>query len=189
MKENKPKISGAKYWLNFVWEILKIVIISLAIIIPIRYFLIQPFFVKGASMDPNFLDGDYLIIDEISYRFGEPERGDVIVFHYPLDRSQFFIKRIIGLPGEAIKIEDGQIFVYSQDTPDERVVLDESDYLEDSYTPGNLEITLGEDEYFVLGDNRDASSDSRKWGGVNRDYITGRAWIRAWPFDRLRIVD
>ena len=183
------RTSGIKYWLNFVWEILKIVIISLAIIIPIRYFLIQPFFVKGASMDPNFYDGDYLIIDEISYRFSEPQRGDIIIFRYPLDPSQFFIKRIIGLPGETVEIVDGKIFIYSEKTLDKRVVLDESEYLKDAYTPGNLEISLREDEYFVLGDNRNASSDSRKWGGVNRRYITGRAWIRAWPFNRAGIVD
>lgn len=189
MEENKMKISGIKYTLNFTWEILKIVIIALAIIIPIRYFLIQPFFVKGASMDPNFLDGDYLIVDEISYRFGEPQRGDVIVFRYPLDRSQFFIKRIIGLPEEIVKIEDGKIFIYSEETTDEKVVLDESEYLQDSYTAGNLEITLEADEYFVLGDNRNSSSDSRKWGELNEKYIIGRAWIRAWPFNRLNIVD
>ena len=187
--EEKLRTSGIKYWLNFVWEILKIVIISLAIIIPIRYFLIQPFFVKGASMDPNFYDGDYLIIDEISYRFSEPQRGDIIIFRYPLDPSQFFIKRIIGLPGETIEIKEGKIFIYSEKTLDKRVVLDESEYLKDAYTPGNLEISLREDEYFVLGDNRNASSDSRKWGGVNRRYITGRAWIRAWPFNRAGIVD
>jgi len=187
--ENRLKVRGFHYILNFVWEILKIVIIALAIIIPIRYFLIQPFFVKGASMDPNFLDGDYLIIDEISYRFNEPQRGDVVVFHYPLDRSQFFIKRIIGLPGETVKIEDGKIFIYSEDTSDEKVVLDESEYLENAYTSGNLEISLRDNEYFVLGDNRSASSDSRKWGGVNKDYIIGRAWIRAWPFNRVGIMD
>ena len=189
MTENKLKVSPFKYWVNFTWEILKIVIISLAIIIPIRYFLIQPFFVNGASMDPNFLDSDYLIIDEISYRFNEPQRGDVIIFRYPLDPSQFFIKRIIGLPGEIVRIEDGKIFIYSQDTPDERVILDESEYLEDSYTPGNLEITLEENKYFVLGDNRKASSDSRKWGALDRRYIIGRAWIRAWPVDRMGVLD
>ena len=188
MEEKKLKISGVKYWLNFTWEILKIVIISLAIIIPIRYFLIQPFFVKGASMDPNFLDGDYLIIDEISYRFNEPQREDVVIFRYPLDSSQFFIKRIIGLPGETVKIKDGRVIIYSQES-DQEFVLDESAYLEDNYTPGNMEITLGNNEYFVLGDNRNASSDSRKWGGVNIRYITGRAWIRAWPFSRLDILD
>jgi len=183
------KISGFKHTLNFVWEILKIVIISLAIIIPIRYFLIQPFFVKGASMDPNYLDGDYLIIDEISYRLGEPKRSDVIVFRYPLDPSQFFIKRIVGLPGETIEISNGQIYVYSEDVSDERILLDESEYLEDIYTPGNLTIVLEEEEYFVLGDNRDASSDSRKWGELNEKYITGRAWLRAWPIKRLGAVD
>lgn len=189
MEENKLKISGIKYWLNFVWEILKVVIISLAIIIPIRYFLIQPFFVKGASMDPNFYDGDYLIIDEISYRFNEPQRGDVVIFRYPLDPSQFFIKRIIGLPGETVEIIDGEIFIYSEDTPDKKILLDESEYLLDAYTSGNLKITLEQAEYFVLGDNRLASSDSRKWGELGRKYITGRAWIRAWPFDRAGIIN
>jgi signal peptidase I len=188
MKEERPKVSSVKYWLNFTWEILKIVIISLAIIIPIRYFLIQPFFVNGASMDPNFLDGDYLIIDEISYRFNEPQREDVIIFRYPLDPSQFFIKRIVGLPGETLKIKDGKVFIYNPDL-DEEIILDESAYLEDPYTPGNLEISLGGDAYFVLGDNRQASSDSRKWGGVPRHYITGRVWLRAWPFDRLEVLE
>ncbi len=189
MKEEKLKITGIKYALNFTWEILKIVIIALAIIVPIRYFLIQPFFVNGASMDPNFLDGDYLIIDEISYRLNEPQRSDVIIFRYPLDPSQFFIKRVIGLPGETVKIEDGKVFIYSIETSDERIILDESAYLEDSYTPGNLEITLEEDEYFVLGDNRMASSDSRKWGELDEKYIIGRAWIRAWPFNRAVLLD
>lgn len=185
----EKKVSGFKHTLNFVWEILKIVIISLAIIIPIRYFLIQPFFVKGASMDPNYLDGDYLIIDEISYRLGEPKRSDVIVFRYPLDPSQFFIKRIIGLPGETIEISEGKIYIYSEDVSDERILLDESEYLEGIYTPGNLTIVLEEEEYFVLGDNRDASSDSRKWGELNEKYITGRAWLRAWPIKRIGTVD
>jgi len=188
MNEGKMKISGIKYTLNFVWEILKIVIIALAIIIPIRYFLIQPFFVNGASMDPNFLDGDYLIIDEISYRFNEPQRSDVIVFRYPLDPSQFFIKRVIGLPNETIKIEDGKIFIYSEDTLDERIILDESAYLEDSYTPGNLEITLGNNEYFVLGDNRRYSVDSRFFGLIPRQNITGKVIKICWPPRRMGVV-
>ena len=178
-----------KSLLSFVWEIVKITVITLAIIIPVRYFLMQPFFVKGASMEPNFEDGEYLIVDEISYRFNEPQRSDVIIFRYPLDPSQFFIKRVVGLPDETVKIEDGKVFIYSIETPDERIVLDESAYLEDSYTPGNLEITLEEDEYFVLGDNRMASSDSRKWGELDKKYIIGRAWIRAWPFNRAVLLD
>src|SRR3989344_1293745 len=86
----------------FFWEIFKVVVISLVIIIPIRYFLIKPFYVKGASMEPNFHDYEYLIIDEISYRFNQPARGEVVVFKYPFDQSQFFIKRIIGMPGETV---------------------------------------------------------------------------------------
>lgn len=189
MEENKLKISGTKYFLNFVWEILKIVIISLAIIIPIRYFLIQPFYVKGASMDPNFFDGDYLIIDEISYRFSAPEREDVIIFRYPLDQSQFFIKRIIGLPGETVKVEDGKVFIKNKSIASGEFVLDESSYLENISTAGNVEMSLGDDEYFVLGDNRDASSDSRKWGAIKKDYIIGRVWVRAWPFNRVKILN
>jgi len=185
---DKPKISQTKYWLNFVWEILKIVIISLAIIIPIRYFLIQPFFVNGASMEPNFFDGEYLIVDEITYRLEKPERGDVIIFRYPLDPSQFFIKRIIGLPGETIKINDGKIFVYNKDIVPQEIELDESDYLNNIYTPGNIETTLKDNEYFVLGDNRRASSDSRKWGTVPKRYIIGEAWLRAWPVSRAGVV-
>lgn len=183
-RENKTKVSGFKYWLNFVWEILKIIVISLAIIVPIRYFLIQPFFVQGASMEPNFLDGDYLIINEISYRFENPQRGDVVIFKYPLDASQFFIKRVIGLPGETVKIEDGRIFISGKNN-EKRIILNESDYLSDAYTAGVMEIVLGEEEYFVLGDNRGSSSDSRKWGALQRKLIIGKAWIRAWPFNRL----
>lgn len=182
MEENKPKVSGFRYWLDFTWEILKIVIISLAIIIPIRYFLIQPFFVKGASMEPNFLDGDYLIIDEISYRFEAPQRGEVIIFRYPLEPSQFFIKRIIGLPNENVKVQDGKIFINGNE-------LNESKYLQDVETVGNVEVKLSDNEYFVLGDNRNASSDSRKWGEVDKKLIIGRAWLRAWPFNRLGAVN
>ncbi len=150
--------------------------------VPIRYFLFQPFFVRGQSMDPNFENGDYLIIDEISYRFRQPARGEVIVFKYPLDVSQRFIKRIIGLPGETVEIKDGKIAV-SKDGQEE--VLDESEYLADSLTGGDLKIILGEKEYFVLGDNRDFSYDSRKFGALPEEDIIGRVVLRAWPFAAL----
>ena len=168
-----------KSFLSFLWETAKIFIIALVIVVPIRYFLFQPFFVKGASMDPNFADGQYLIIDEISYRFQEPARGEVVVFKYPYDTSQRYIKRIIGLPGEDIKIKDGKVFIADK-------VLDESAYLSaDTVTAGSLEITLGSNEYFVMGDNRLASSDSRRWGPVSRENIIGRVALRAWPFATL----
>src|SRR3989339_174157 len=95
----------------FVFEVIKVVLISLAIIIPVRYFLIQPFYVKGASMEPNFFDHEYLIINEIGYRLAKPQRGDIVVFRYPKDPRQYFIKRVIGLPGETMRIKDGKVFV------------------------------------------------------------------------------
>src|SRR3989338_3049804 len=112
---NQEKYSRTSEVLAFIWETAKIIIISLAIIIPIRYYLVQPFFVKGASMEPNFYDGDYLLIDEISYRFNEPERGEVIVFRYPENPSQYFIKRIVGLPNETIEIKNDQVTIYGKD--------------------------------------------------------------------------
>ncbi len=173
--------------LSFVWELAKIIIISLAIIIPIRFFLVQPFFVRGASMEPGFEDGQYLIIDELSYRFSEPQRGEVVVFKYPQDPSQYYIKRIIGLPKEKIEIKDNKILIYNDELP-HGLVLDESEYLgQDGITSGTLEISLDENEYFVLGDNRAHSSDSRRWGPLPRKYVVGRAWIRAWPFNQAAI--
>lgn len=170
--------------LLFVWEIAKIIIIAAAIVIPIRYFLFQPFFVKGQSMDPNFDNGDYLIIDEITYRFRAPERGEVIVFKYPLDPSNRFIKRIIGLPGETVEIKDGEVMIYNGDGSQEL----EEPYLSGGLiTAGDLKITLKEGEYFVLGDNRPYSFDSRRFGPLSEEYITGRVIIRAWPISSISL--
>jgi len=174
--------------LLFFWEISKIVLIALAIVVPIRYFLFQPFFVKGQSMEPNYETGDYLIIDELSYRFSDPERGEVIVFKYPNDTTQRYIKRIIGLPGETIEIKDGQVFISKDGSAAE--LLDESNYLSsDVQTAGNLKITLGNDEYFVLGDNRPVSSDSRRWGVVPRKDIIGKVYLRAWPITAMAKIE
>jgi len=170
---------------EFIIEIVKVVLVSLAIIIPIRYFLIQPFYVKGASMEPNFTDHQYLIIDEISYHFKEPSRGEIIVFRYPKDPRQYFIKRILGLPGEKVKIVDGKVTIFNKDYPN-GVVVNEIQYLNDVYTAGNKEIELGADEYFVLGDNRAASLDSRVFGVVPKRLVIGRVWLRGWPFDQIK---
>ena len=163
----------------FVWEILKIVIIALVIVIPIRYFLFQPFIVKGQSMEPNFENSNYLIVDELSYRFRDPQRGEVVVFRYPRNISQRFIKRIIGLPGEKIEIEAGVVMVNGK-------ILDESKYLLlGVQTSGDIQISLDENEYFVLGDNRISSFDSRQWGTLPRKNIIGRVYFRAWPITDL----
>ncbi len=171
-----------KRFFVFIWEIGKIVIIAAAIVMPIRYFLFQPFFVRGQSMDPNFGDGDYLIVDEISYRFQNPQRGEVIVFKAPSNSSQRFIKRIIGLPGETVEIKNGNITIYKDGQP---FVLNEENYLSSLDTTGNIKVILGEDEYFVLGDNRAFSYDSRRFGSLPEDKIIGRVIFRAWPFATL----
>lgn len=168
----------------FIWETLKIIIVCLAIIIPIRYYIVQPFFVKGASMESSFEDGDYLLVDEITYRFSDPKRGDVIVFRYPEDESQFFIKRIIALPGEIVEIKNNTVSVSSKDG-DDPVLLEES-YLDRGQTTlGSFKLTLGQDEFYVLGDNRLHSADSRRWGPVKRDEIIGRTLLRAWPINKF----
>ncbi|HLD21577.1 MAG TPA: signal peptidase I [Patescibacteria group bacterium] len=164
---------------TFTWEVAKVVIISLAIIIPVRYFLIQPFYVKGTSMEPNFKQYEYLVIDELSYRFHAPARGDVVVLRDPYDQSQFFIKRVIGLPGETVEVQDRHVYINGKK-------LDESAYLASSVeTWGNMHLTLKEDELLVLGDNRSMSLDGRNFGPVTKDTIIGRTWLRAWPFTRL----
>ena len=168
-----------KETLLFFWEVIKIVLLALVIVIPIRYFVFQPFVVKGVSMEPNFHDGDYLIIDEFTYHFRNPQRGEVIVFRYPQDPSQRFIKRVIGLPQETITLDNDKIII--TDKFGRQKVLDESSYLSQHWWEGEMTITLKDNQYFVLGDNRLHSYDSRTWGVLPRKYIVGRVIIRAWP--------
>lgn len=161
------------------WEIIKIAVIALIIVIPIREFVFQPFFVKGASMEPNFHDFDYLIIDELSYNLGEPGRGDVVVFRNPVKRHQRFIKRIIGLPGETVKIVDKRVEIITEEGS---FILDESSYLPLGTVTNNEGTTkLGEKEYYVMGDNRPYSYDSRYFGSVSKEDIIGRVAFKFWP--------
>lgn len=163
---------------RLILDILEILLI-LILILPIRLFFFEPFFVKGSSMEPNYYSFDYLIIDKITYRFSDPQRGDVIVFHPPFDNKIYYIKRIIGLPGEKIVIINSRIFIYNDEKP-EGFELRE-DYLKDNVTIGDQEIVLKDGEYFVLGDNREVSSDSRLWGPVRRERIIGRAIFHLSP--------
>jgi len=171
---------------SFLWETAKLVLISLVIIIPLRYYVVQPFFVLGASMEPTFENGDYLIIDEISYRLSEPEREDVVVFKYPYDTKQYYIKRIVGLPGEIVSFKDGKIIIKNKENPD-GFFLDENYILNEKETFGGGEVKLGHDEYFVLGDNRGASSDSRRWGPLEDEFLIGKVVVRIFPFDTFSI--
>ena len=161
------------------WEFLRILLIALAIVIPVRYFIAQPFIVKGASMEPAYEERDYLVIDELSYYFREPARGEVVGFRFPDDPSEFFIKRVIGLPGETVIIENGEVFISSGEASKPRRL--EERYLADELeTSGRITQVLEPDEYFVLGDNRAYSKDSRSWGILPQKNITGRVLIRVW---------
>lgn len=172
---------------KFFGEVIKITLISLLIILPVRYFVAQPFFVRGASMDPSLQNGDYLIVDEISYRLRDPQRGDVVVFRVPRDNSQFLIKRIIGLPGETVEIRDGGVFV--RKSPESLPLKLSEPYLNGAFFTAETVMThLKADEVFVLGDNRNASYDSRQWGTLPVDKILGRAWVRAWPLGSFNFI-
>ncbi len=183
-EQEEIKRSFLRAALAYVGELIRVVVISLAIILPVRYFLVQPFYVKGASMEPNFYDHEYLVIDELSYRLRDIARGEIVVFRYPNDPSQFFIKRVMGLPGETLRIENGHVVIKNAEHPD-GVRLPEA-YLESKVeTLGGKEVTLGSSEYYVMGDNRTASLDSRVFGPVSRDRVIGRVWVRGWPLDRV----
>ena len=183
--QNQPKPTSIfKDFLIFMWEIFKVVVISLAIIIPVRYFLIQPFYVKGASMEPNFEDHQYLIIDELTYRFKHPERGQVVVFRYPLNPREYFIKRVIGLPGEKLEIQGEKIIVYNENYPN-GLELNESYLSPEAKNTGQLSVELAADEYYLMGDNRTESLDSRFFGPVQRKYLIGKVIFRGWPLDKV----
>lgn len=182
--------SKASAVLAFIFELIQVAAVSLAIIIPVRYFLIQPFYVKGASMEPSFFDHEYLIIDEVSYRFAEPQRGDIVVFRYPVDPKQYFIKRVIGLPGETVEVSPEGIKIYNDQYPN-GMMIDESSYLSKDVVPSTISrtLTLKTGEYFVMGDNRGSSLDSRFFGAIKRSDIVGKVWLRGWPFDRWKMFD
>lgn len=167
--------------LSWLIYIVIVVILSLGIIT----FIGQRTKVSGHSMETTLSDGDNLIVDKISYRFRDPERFEIIVFPFQYEEHTYYIKRIIGLPGETVQVIDGYVYINGE-------VLDENYGLEvmDDQGIAAEPITLGEDEYFVLGDNRNHSSDSRdpSVGVLHRDDIMGRAWIRIWPFDKFGVI-
>ena len=168
---------------SFLWELIRIIIIAFILMVGFRIFVAEPFVVSGSSMVPNFHNREYLVVDKISYRFSDPARGDVIVFRYPKDTSQYFIKRIIGLPGEKVQVENGQVRIFNAEHP-QGTIIDEP-YLpnnDNTFGPNEV-ISLGTDQYYVLGDNRLASSDSRVWGILPKHDIVGTAWLRAFPLD------
>jgi len=202
----EPASAGRSSVLRTFGEFLRLAAVAAAIALPIRYFVAQPFIVRGASMVPNFEDREYLVIDEFSFFFREPKRGEVVVFRYPLSCQpvsgwraaavrligpvncpEYFIKRIVALPGESVEAREDGVYITNEDHPD-GFRLDEP-YLppDTSHRPASP-IALGPSEYAVFGDNRAASSDSRNWGALDRGFITGRAIFRAWPPSRFGVL-
>lgn len=199
---------------GFLLEVVKVIFLAVIIVTPVKVFLFQPFFVQGASMEPNFKDGEYLIVNEVGYKktefgigekklltikpFKDLERGDVVVFRYPLNPKQYFIKRVIALPGEKVVVNNGDIHIYKGSDEGSSALLLNSDFKEVDFsekeylseglkTIGNTDQVMGEGEYFVLGDNRYHSHDSRAWGAVSEDYIIGKVLLRAWPINKVDI--
>lgn len=169
-------------------EWIKVIIIALAISLPVRFYIAEPFVVNGASMDPTFATGQFLIVDRLTYRFEDPARGDVVIFKYPNNPSLYFIKRIIGLPGETVNINDGVVTITKASDKNYKVVLDEK-YIDTAHKSyDTLVSVLGPEQYFVMGDNRDQSSDSRAWGTLDRGLITGRPFVRLLPLTKLSFL-
>lgn len=172
---------------SFFFDIIETIVLALAIFVVIYLFLFQPHQVKGASMEPNFHDKEYLLTDKISYRLRSPKRGEVVIFKAPKNPELDYIKRIIGLPGERIKIENGSVFINGQLLKEE--YLPKNEVISGGlFLPKGKEIKIPKDSYFVLGDNRSHSSDSREWGPIKRENIIGRAFFRYWPPNRSGIL-
>ncbi len=173
---------------SFFLDIIEVVVLAIAIFLFVYLLILQPHKIKGASMEPNLPNGQYLLTDKLTYRFREPERGDVIVFSAPANEGEEFIKRIIGIPGERVAIKDGLVYING-------MLLVENYLAEGTTTPSgiflkeNEEILVPKDNYIVLGDNRRFSSDSRAWGFISKDEITGRAWLIYWPIPEAGLIE
>ena len=184
--ESKPRIPRRNVWITvlvatvlFIYDVFKTVSTVLGVAFLIRFFLVQPFYVSGPSMEPNFHNNQYIIVDQVTYRFSKPKRGDVVVFKWPQNIAISFIKRIIATPGETVEVRDGQVYITNKQNPDGALLKEQ--YI-DTTTPNNVRRTLGRNEYFVMGDNRHNSSDSRIWGPVGRHLIIGKVWAVIYPF-------
>ena len=177
---------------SYIGDIVETIVVAAAIFVVVYLFLIQPHQVRGGSMEPNFFDKEYILTDKLTYRFSKPKRGDVIICRAPKNADYDFIKRVIALPSEKIKIEDGKIIITNKDHPNGERLFEP--YNVEGITTGGSslsegsQITVGDDQYFVLGDNRNHSSDSREWGPVPKSNIVGKTWLRYWPLNRIDFI-
>jgi signal peptidase I len=178
-------VGGTQSTKQSFWELVRFAIMALVIVIPIRVFVVEPFVVSGSSMVPTFENANYLIVDKISYKLSDPQRDDVVIFRYPNDTTKFFIKRIIGLPNETLDIKGSVVTITNKENP-KGLKLDEPFVKNTSNNTTHFE--LKDNEYFVMGDNRSGSSDSRYWGAVKRELLIGRAFLRLLPINKMSIL-
>lgn len=173
---------------NNIIELIEFVAIVFAILMAIRVFAAEPHKVSGSSMVPNFHDGDYIITNKLAVKMSDPVSGEVVILQDPSDANKVFIKRVIGLPGETVKILNGKVYINSK-------LLEELYLPLDLQTPGGNflkeggEVTVPPGNYFVIGDNRGNSSDSREWGFLKKELIIGQAYFRYWPVDKAAIIN
>ena len=172
---------------SFFVELIQVVVFAVSIFLFVYLLVLQPHKIKGSSMEPNFHDGEYLLTDKVSYRVGQPNRGDVIVFKAPPSHTDEFIKRIIGLPGDKVKVKEGKIYVNDQMIT-ENYIPQEFVTKQGPMLAENENVVVPENYYFVLGDNREHSLDSRAIGFIEKQYITGRAWVIYWPLNKAGVV-
>lgn len=170
----------------FFLDTLQVIVFAVAIFLFVYLLILQPHKIKGESMLPNFDNGEFLLTDKVTYRFNDPQRGDVIVFKAPPDYQDEFIKRIIGLPGESVAVTDGKIYINGQ--PISESYLPASQITPDGKFISGKTVTVPTNSYFVVGDNRKNSYDSRSWGFITKDKITGRAWFVYWPPNKVGVV-
>lgn len=193
-KINPGGQSRSSSFFSFLWDLLKTFIVVMLVAFAIRYFVIQPFVVDGDSMLPNFINNEYLIAEKISYDFQVPRRGDIVIFRYPKNPQIIYIKRVIGLPGEVVEIKENKVFIAP--SPNDQLRALTEDYLSSSVKTEALiseaeekspKVVLANNEFFVMGDNREHSSDSREWGVLPKANIIGRVWITVTPLDRFKL--
>lgn len=194
-KKNSKNLKMKKA-LKTVWDFLSDMIFSavtvIGVVILIRFIIISPFEVSGGSMLDTLHDEDYIIVDKLSYRFSEPERGDIVVLVPPINTDTYYIKRIVGLPGEKIEFSNGQVLIHNAEFPAGFKLKEEylSEKNKDSYLPNHesRSIQIPKNHYFVMGDNRGGSNDSRQWGTLHERNIEGRAWLLVLPFSRTSVI-
>ncbi|MCL5798285.1 MAG: signal peptidase I [Patescibacteria group bacterium] len=190
VKQQNPAnlpVTLVKRLVNFCLDFLETIVVALSIFVVVYLFLVQPHEVKGSSMEPNFHDNDYILTDKISLKLHDPERGNVIIFKSPPNPDVDYIKRVIGLPGDKVKVQDGAVYINDKKL-DEPYLADKTNLFPGSFLQEGVDFTVPQGEYFVMGDNRPHSSDSREFGPIKADSIIGKAMLRYWPITQFGII-